>query len=112
MQTIAQRNYLNSQNDLDENRPRYCQFSFPDLPALLNFGPMSRAQVIIRSAEGDSNDERLDNNRLPEENSGLAAPQKQNKGLQAAFDWLQIRPAVLILSTAKPVHTAGCARHL
>ena len=112
MQTIARRNCLNSQNDLNENRPRYCQFSFPDLPALLNLGPMSRAQETIQSAEGDSNDQRLDNNRLPEEDSGLAAPQKQNEGLQAAFDWLQIRPAVLILSTAKPVHTVSCVRRL
>ena len=112
MQTIARRNYLNSQNDLDENRPQYCQFSFLDLPVLLNFGPMSKAQETIQSAEGDSNDQRLDNNRLSEEDSDLAASQKQNKGLQAAFDWLWIRSAVLILSTAKPVHTAGCARRL
>lgn len=112
MQTIAWRNCLNSQNDLDEEPAPICQFSFPDLPALLNFGPMSKAQETIQSAEGDSNDERLDNNRLPEEDSGLAAFQKQNEGLQAAFDWLRIRPAVLILSTAKPVHTAGCARRL
>lgn len=73
---------------------------------------MSRAQVIIQSAEGDSNDQRLDNNRLPKEDSDLAASQKQNEGLQAAFDWLWIRSAVLILSTAKPVRTAGCARRL